>query len=85
MKMKDIDGTTIYAYNLDGSKHRANIVITTWLRKEIEEARELQEEFNERAKDTDYQDYENEISRHEQDGFLSALEYVERYLTSKAD
>ncbi len=85
MKMKDIDSTTIYAYNLDGSKHRANIVITTWLRKEIMEARELQEEFNQLAKDGDYADYENEISRHEQDGFVSALEFVERYLTSKAD
>ena len=85
MKAPNIDPTTVYAYNLDGSKHRANIVIATWLRKEIEEAHELQAELNQLAKDGDYADYENEISRHEQDGFVSALEYVERYLTSKAD
>ncbi len=49
-----------------------------WLKYEIEEATELQQQFDKRARETGYNDYENEISRHEQDGFVSALEFVLR-------
>jgi hypothetical protein len=57
--------------------------LINWLKAEITEAQGLQQEFNQIAKDTDYDDYENEISRHEQDGFVSALEFVLRHIESQ--
>ena len=57
--------------------------LINWLKAEITEAQGLQQEFNQIAKDTDYDDYENEISRHEQDGFVSALEFVLRHIEEK--
>jgi hypothetical protein len=49
-----------------------------WLETEITEAQGLQQQFDQRARETGYDDYDNEISRHEQDGFVSALEFVLR-------
>jgi hypothetical protein len=60
-----------------------NTELINWLKAEITEAQGLQQEFNQIAKDTDYDDYENEISRHEQDGFVSALEFVLRHIEER--
>ena len=70
----------IYGYNSHGLKHRASIDVLVWLDKEISEARDIQYQLNDTAKECDYSDHEGEIARHEQDGFVLALEYVKRYL-----
>ena len=60
-----------------------NTELINWLKAEIAEAQGLQQEFNQRGVETDYDDYDNEISRHEQDGFVSALEFVLRHIEEK--
>lgn len=70
----------IYAYNSDGKKHRAPIDVLYWIDGELKEAYEIEQGFIKTAVESDYSDYENEISRHEQAGFITALEYVKRYL-----
>ena len=49
-----------------------------WLEMELAEAEGLQYDFNERGRETEYSDYEEEIERHEQDGWVYALQYVLR-------
>jgi hypothetical protein len=58
--------------------------IIDWLTTELLEAEKLQNEFDTQAAAKDYQDYELEISRHEQDGFVSALSFVLRKLGAKS-
>ena len=70
----------IYGYNSYGKQHRAPYEALVWLDKEIREAYEIEQGFIKTAVESDYSDYENEISRHEQAGFITALEYVKRYL-----
>jgi hypothetical protein len=82
MKTPDITAP-IFGYNGDGKLHRAPIDVLYWLDAELHEARGFQKEFDQRAVDTGYDDYDNEISRHQQDGFVSALEYVKRYLENR--
>jgi hypothetical protein len=52
--------------------------LTAWLEEQIEDSERQQAIFDRRAKETDYDDYDNEISRHEETGFRSALNYVLR-------
>jgi hypothetical protein len=51
-----------------------------WLAVQIRESNDLKERFEQGAKEAEYLDHELEIARHTEDGFVSALEYVKRYL-----
>ena len=73
----------VIGYNGAGKRHKATHEALVWLDAEIREAYEIEQGFIKTAIDTDYSDYENEISRHEQAGFITALEYVKRYLESR--
>jgi len=54
--------------------------VKDWLDVEIQEAIEIQQELNNKAKETDYSDFDGEIARLEQDGFVLALQHVRRHL-----
>ena len=82
MKAPDITAP-IFGYNGDGKLHRAPADVLYWLDAELHDARGFQKEFDQLAVESDYSDYENEINRHEQAGFITALEYVKRYLESR--
>ena len=51
-----------------------------WLEGHLAESERLHAQFEEQAKQADYDDYELEISRHTEDGFKSALQFVIAYL-----
>ena len=73
----------LIGYNSHGLKHRASTGVLVWIDAEIAEAHDIQYKLNSTAKECDYSDYEGEIARHEQDGFVTALEFVKRYLESR--
>ena len=70
----------VYAYNALGKKHRVPFEVVQWLQEELNDARRYQKQFNEHAEATEYDDYENEIQRHEQDGYVYAIERVLQYV-----
>lgn len=71
----------VYAYNALGKKHRVPIEVVQWLQEELNDAERHQAKFNQEAADAEYDDYELEIQRHEQDGWVYALSHVLRYAT----
>jgi len=51
-----------------------------WLDAEIAEAVEIQAQLDNTAKAVDYGDWDGELARLNQEGFVSALEHVRRQL-----
>jgi hypothetical protein len=80
MKAPEFKTRSVYGYNSNNEQHRAPVEVITWLVSEIGEALEVQAELNAKCKAQDYGEFEDEIARHEQDGFVSALKYVRAYL-----
>lgn len=58
--------------------------LTNWLEAQIKLSETQQAKYNRRAKETDYSDYENEIARHEEAGFRSALNFVLRQVIQES-
>lgn len=85
MNINSYKPAPVFGYNSEGKKHRAPINVLQWLDGEIAEAEQYQAQYDKRAEETDYSDYENEIERHEQAGFTMALEHVKRYLEAQID
>lgn len=54
--------------------------VLNWLTKEIEEATGIAGQFLNRSIEEDYDDLEHEIERHEQDGWVRAMEYVKNIM-----
>lgn len=50
--------------------------LINWLEAELAEAESLQAEYAQRGEDTEYSNYEEEIERHEQEGYVWAIKYV---------
>lgn len=80
MKKPQFKERSVYGLNANGRTHRAPIEVIQWLNGEIAEAEVIQAQLNKDAKECDYGDYDTEISRHEQDGFVDALRYALAYL-----
>ena len=80
MKKPEFKERSVYGLNARGKTHRAPIEVIQWLNGEVAEAEVIQAQLNKDAKECDYGDYDTEISRHEQDGFVDALKYVLAYL-----
>lgn len=80
MKKPQFKERSVYGLNANGRTHRAPIEVIQWLNGELAEAEVIQAQLNKDAKACDYDDYDTEISRHEQDGFVSALRYALAYL-----
>ena len=73
----------VLGYNSAGKRHRATHETLVWLDAQIKESNDLKDKFEEGAKEAEYLDHELEIARHTEDGFVSALEYVKRYLENR--
>jgi len=82
MNIDTTNAEPVFGYSNNG-KHLAPINVVQWVGAELREAREVQAELNAKCKAQDYDEYEDEIARHEQDGFVSALEYVQRYIENR--
>ena len=72
--------STAYGAQFDRGIQLANIELIVWLKGHLAESERLHAEFEEQAKQADYDDYELEISRHTEDGFKSALQFVISHL-----
>lgn len=81
MNINTSNNHPVYAYNALGKKHRVPFEVAQWLQAELDDAKRYQKQFNEHAEATEYDDYENEISRHEQDGYVAAVEHILNYVT----
>lgn len=79
MKKPEFKERSVYGLNAHGKTHRAPIEVVQWFNKELAEAEVIQAQLNKEAKACDYDDYDLEISRHEQDGFVSAIKYALAY------
>lgn len=60
-----------------------NTQLINWLEGHLAESERLHAQFEEQAKQADYDDHELEISRHTEDGFKSALQFVITHLKQK--
>jgi hypothetical protein len=58
--------------------------VLNWLRVEIEEATGIKGQLDAQCASEDYCDLENNIARHEQDGWLNAMEYVQAIVKAQA-
>lgn len=54
--------------------------ILNWLRVEIEEATGIKGQLDAQCAREDYSELESNIARHEQDGWLNAMEYVKNIM-----
>lgn len=79
MKKPEFKERSVYGLNAHGDTHRVPIEVVQWLTRELAEAQATQARLNKEAKACDYDDYDLEISRHEEDGFVHALKYVLAY------
>lgn len=79
MKKPAFKERSVYGFNANGRQHRAPIEVIQWLIQELAEAEVIQAQFNKEAKESNYEVYDLEIDRHEQDGFVSALRYALAY------
>ena len=80
MKKPQFKERSVYGLNASHKQHRAPIEVIQWLNGEVAEAEVIQAQLNAKCKAQDYDDYDDEINRHEQDGFVSALRYALAYL-----
>lgn len=85
MNINSYKPAPVFGYNTEGKKHRVPIDVLQWLDAELAEAETEQAQFNQQAKEVDYDDYDLEISRHEQDGWVACLQYIKRYLEARID
>lgn len=85
MNINSYKPAPVFGYNSEGKKHRAPIDVLQWLDGEIAEAEQYQAQFNKRAEETQYTDYENETERHWQDGWVACLRYTKQYLEARHD
>jgi hypothetical protein len=60
-----------------------NTQLINWLEGHLAESELLHAQFEAQAKEEDYTDHELEISRHTEDGFKSALQFVINHLKEK--
>lgn len=79
MKKPEFKERSVYGLNANGRQHRAPIEVIQWLNAELAEAEVIQAQLNKEAEACDYSDYDVEIARHEQDGFVSAIRYALAY------
>lgn len=70
----------VYAYSIHG-KHRVPFEVVQWLQAELQDAERIQDEYNKRGEETQYDNYDEEIERHEQDGYVWAIKRVLQYVT----
>lgn len=71
----------VYAYNALGKKHRVPFEVVQWLQAELQDAERIQDEYNKRGEETQYEHYDEEIERHEQDGYVWGISRVLQYVT----
>ncbi len=81
----DLTARDVYAYNLDGKRHRATVDVITAIDKARDKANAHAIELFTISIETDYEDLEHEIDRHQAEGYAKALADVLQYLRSKSD
>lgn len=85
MNINSYKPAPVFGYNSEGKKHRAPIDVLQWLDAEIASSEQQAADFFERSVNHDYENLEEEIERHTEEGWLYALRYVKQYLEARND